>query len=469
METHAATQLEDRTAGMGSRPFQRRSLLRAGLVGGVAAAMLSACGPVVGPRVGETTTQVYLGLGKARQLVVLDAISDAIVERTSFQGLGDRAVPWQVAVAPAGNAAILPISPISAKIPWFNAQARTRATTTASLFRGASPLSTVVATVTGDTSREQTNGYSWITLTPSGDGPAANGTAEAVASSWGKERRAQRMTSDNNGHAYIVVGDTLERQPAYVAVMDLVTGTTQRYCKLCEAGESVLEVLVHPNGQTLYASIWHWDEQTTASPGNAAKATSTVPTRGRLIALDTQTGKVRTEVAFGDSAAVISLAIAGSPPGTKLAASPGASAVYAVISSPGPVEKADADVVSNRRYTLMAYDDRQLEPLATWMLDHRPGAITVTPDGSRSYLLSHPTSMLPWSQRLSCMDLSSGKVVEEWPLPPGCFSMAYSTVGKLYIPDALGDTLWRVNTMTNTLVGSIPMPGAPIAVAARPD
>lgn len=58
--------------------------------------------------------------------------------------------------------------------------------------------------------------------------------------------------------------------------------------------------------------------------------------------------------------------------------------------------------------------------------------------------------------------------VRQWPLSGGCLSLAVCTTGKLYVADVLADRLWRVDTSTNTLLGDLPMPGAPIAVAARP-
>jgi hypothetical protein len=41
--------------------------------------------------------------------------------------------------------------------------------------------------------------------------------------------------------------------------------------------------------------------------------------------------------------------------------------------------------------------------------------------------------------------------------------------GKAYVADALGGRLWRVDTRANTLLGSVALAGAPIALAALPD
>jgi hypothetical protein len=59
-------------------------------------------------------------------------------------------------------------------------------------------------------------------------------------------------------------------------------------------------------------------------------------------------------------------------------------------------------------------------------------------------------------------------VTRDWPLPACCSGLVASPAGKAYVADVLGDRLWRVDTRTNTLLGSVAMPGAPIALAARP-
>jgi hypothetical protein len=38
----------------------------------------------------------------------------------------------------------------------------------------------------------------------------------------------------------------------------------------------------------------------------------------------------------------------------------------------------------------------------------------------------------------------------------------------VYVADALGDKLWRVDTHANTMLTPLPLAGAPIALAARP-
>ena len=48
------------------------------------------------------------------------------------------------------------------------------------------------------------------------------------------------------------------------------------------------------------------------------------------------------------------------------------------------------------------------------------------------------------------------------------FLLAISPVGKAYVADCTGDRLWRVDTVTDTLLGAMPLVGAPIALATPP-
>jgi hypothetical protein len=41
-------------------------------------------------------------------------------------------------------------------------------------------------------------------------------------------------------------------------------------------------------------------------------------------------------------------------------------------------------------------------------------------------------------------------------------------VGKVYVADAMGDRLWRVDTHTQTFLGAMSLAGAPLALAAGP-
>jgi len=94
-------------------------------------------------------------------------------------------------------------------------------------------------------------------------------------------------------------------------------------------------------------------------------------------------------------------------------------------------------------------------------------AVAMLPDGSRSYLLE--TAFFgPWPSRLISLDLATGAPTRRWPMPSGAMALAVSPAGKAYVADAFGDRLWRVDTRTDTLMGDVPMPGAPIALAARP-
>jgi sugar lactone lactonase YvrE len=86
----------------------------------------------------------------------------------------------------------------------------------------------------------------------------------------------------------------------------------------------------------------------------------------------------------------------------------------------------------------------------------------------RSVYLLAGTAIGRWARELLCLDPASGQLLHLWPVPEGCFAMALSPVGKLYVADARRDRLWRVDTQRNVVLGELPLPGAPLALAARP-
>ena len=117
---------------------------------------------------------------------------------------------------------------------------------------------------------------------------------------------------------------------------------------------------------------------------------------------------------------------------------------------------------------MQAFGAEHLGTEGEWPLDRRPAATAVLPDGRRAYLLGGAFHGGPWSRQLSSLDLASGVATRRWPLPEGALALAVSSGGKAYVADGLGDRLWRVDTRTDTFLGSMPMAGTPIAVTARP-
>jgi hypothetical protein len=266
---------------------------------------------------------------------------------------------------------------------------------------------------------------------------------------------AQGLASDARGHAYVLVGGPDGTDSAYAAIVDLGRGAVVRTLPLSGANEAVLALVAEPAGRQLYAAVWRWDEY-----GYYAG-------QGRILTIDSATGALLGQYILPNNTAATDLALAPAP-GVTGAAAGVATAVYAAIATPGPSRSDDENWwAPATRFALAAFDSGQLAPLATWPLDQAPNALALTADGRRAYMLAGPSFGAPWSRRLVSLDLLGGGVVHRWPLPEGCLALAASHIGKLYVADLVGDRLWRVDTLTDTFLGSIPMPGGPLAITAR--
>jgi hypothetical protein len=283
---------------------------------------------------------------------------------------------------------------------------------------------------------------------------------------------AQGLAADDRGLAYVLVADHLAGRSSYAAVVDLARGAVLRHLPLAGPGEGVLALAAEPEGTRLYAAIWRWDE----SGGHRGA--------GRIVAIEPNSGAVRAEYWLPEDTAATDLALAPAPalgpapappgalPGAVASAPlsrPTARALYAVTASPGPSQLDDDGWwAPGTRFDLARLDGARLDPLDVWPLDRQPSALAVTPDGRRAYLLAGPPFGLPWDRQLVALDLATGAASRRWPLPQGCLALAASSVGKVYVADTTGDRLWRVDAGTDTFLGSLPMPGAPLALTARP-
>ena len=402
---------------------RRRLLAKLATLATAATAATAACTGPVDPSVGATG-DVYVALGKARAIAVLDPATDNEVGRISLASLGQASHPWRLGISPNGGAAVMPLKSMSS-IGLVSAGEKPRAGATGKAARG------------GDRRCE------WVRVDSGRRVPYAGSTPET----------AQALTADAAGRAYVLMGDGLASGPSYAAIVDLETGAVVRHVPLAAPGESVLALQAARDGSRLYASVWRWDD------GRGGPGAS--PGTGGLLALDPRDGRPVAQVTLPNHAAVTDLALAAGPSGR-------AGAVYASIATPGPSRDEDDGWYSYPgQYELAALDPGRLSTLAVWQLPHRPNATTVTPDGARAYLLSGSWSGGPWSMRLTSLDLATGAQTAAWPLPPSCLSLALAPAGKLYVADVLGDRLWRVDTRRDLFLGSIAMPGAPLAVAAR--
>ncbi len=383
--------------------------------------------------------EVYVGLARARSVAVVDVASDEVRRRIPLTALGERGLPWQIGVGPVGNAAVLPLTVSAGVGPQIGVIGE------AEQARGGG--------AGGRRERARTSHGGRCEVVGVGTGGARTRSVSFAEA-------AQALTADARGRAYVLVSDGwggLGGGASYAAVVDLRSGAVLRHLPVAAAGEIVLALLAVPDGTRLLAAVW-----TPELAVGSWRAGS-----GRLVALDTATGQQRARAVLPAHAAVTDLAVGALPPGAAGAGVAGEQAVYAVVAEPGPAVEEDEWWAPGTGFWLTAFGAERLDEVGTWPLDQRPSALAVLPDGRRAYLLGGAYAG-PWPRHLSSLDLAGGAVTRRWPLPEGARALAVSPAGKAYVADALGDRLWRVDTRTDTLLGSIPMPGVPLAVAARP-
>jgi hypothetical protein len=446
-------------------------------VGGAAA--VAGCAPGA-PGSGGATADLYVGLGRARQVAVLDAVDDRVRELISVAGLGSRGVPGQIGVGPGGSAAVLPIVSTAASVGVVpRASAGEAARVQADAARDAGQPGPAGSQRNATRTVPERAGCSWLRIGTgdAGDGSARGGRGGGSGGMNGSDSSrgagpkevAQGLAADGSGHAYVLVGDTWSRGPAVAAVVELERKRVVRHLTLGAADEVALALHALPDGTRLYAGLWRYD----AGYGQ--------PGTGRLVALDAATGAERARAPLPRDAAVIDFAVAAPPAGIPLRSTEpsGGHALYALVRLPGPALD-DWDVFA--RLSLAAFDPEALRLLAWWPLDGSPSAMAVTPDGSRAYFLH-----VGAAGRLIALDLTAAgaaagqpaqlagtggaptpAATRQWWLPGGCLALACSPVGKVYVADAFGDRLWRIDARTNTMLGDIPLPGAPITLATRP-
>ena len=400
--------------------------------GVLAAAGGSACAPAARPD-SVAPSELYIGLGRAREVAILDAISDRVVGRIPLESLGDQGAPAQISVGPSGSAAVLPLVTTKPAVGIIQQN-------------DAPPASQKP----GAAATRVTRQTALLRLGARGRSEKDGGTSATVEA-------AQRMTADSRGMAYVLLADASAQVEPEVAVIEMRTGKVRRRFQIAQADEAVLALQADAGGERLYASIWTWGDRRHLSPAEA---------RGRLVAIDPASGTVVARAPLPNGCAVTDLLMATAAPGAPAVAA-GGQALFGVLETPGPNRDETLAGTVERRHVLATLDTDFLDVQATWELTQRPGAISLTPDGRRAYLLGG-SGLGRWARDLMCLDLASGQLLHHWQLPEGCFAMALSPVGKLYIADAMRDRLWRLDVQRNVPLGDLPLPGAPLALAARP-
>ncbi len=453
------------------RRFGRRAVLQGG-AGWLAPAALgvaiagTACAPpaVTSP---AAAAELYVGLARAHAVAVLDAVTDRVIRRISLAALGRYALPGQIGVGPMGAAAVLPLvgsKPNVGLIRPARGAAGVPATRPDEGREGAIRrcLERLVGPATGEEFKAEEVRVASEVPPPTRPGDYRPGPS------------VQGLVSDGRGRAYVlVVGAEPERGDqggarASIAILDLARGAVLRHLPLdlkprgrppgapvLPASQTdVIALAVEPDGSRLYVSTW--------------ERNSLSWSRGRVLALDTASGAVVMETSLPDGSTITHFAIAAPPPGVRaLSGAFTETVVYGVVATP-VLGDDDMGWTLASYPLLVAFDGDGLDMLAAWPLDELPIALAVTPQGRRAYLLAGRDWGGAWSRRLISLDLASGATTGRWPLPGGCLALAMGPAGKVYVADTFGDRLWRVDTRTNTLLGSLSLPGAPLALAARP-
>src|SRR5688500_9611585 len=211
-------------AALGRRPLLAKLATLAAATAATTAATAACAGPV-DPSIGATG-DVYVALGKARAIAVLDPATDNEVGRISLAPLGQASHPWRLGISPSGGAAVMPLKSMSS-IGLVSAGEKPRAGATGKAARG------------GDRRCEWVRVDSGRRVPYAGSSP---GTAQA-------------LTADAAGRAYVLMGDGSASGPSYAAIVDLETGAVVRHVPLAAPGESVLALQAARDGSRLYASV----------------------------------------------------------------------------------------------------------------------------------------------------------------------------------------------------------------------
>src|SRR5919202_3583122 len=96
---------------------RREALLRGlGVMAAAAGAAAGvACAPPAPPG-GVAPAELYVGLARDRVVAILDTVTDRVIQRISLAPLGRQGHLSQIAVAPSGSAALLPVTGGSADV-----------------------------------------------------------------------------------------------------------------------------------------------------------------------------------------------------------------------------------------------------------------------------------------------------------------------------------------------------------------
>lgn len=405
---------------------------RALLTSAGAALAGAGCAPVPSGQE-ERHDAVFVSLGTRRVVAMVDQVGNRVLGETSLGPLGWEGAAGNLVVGPGGEVAILPLSDHSTTLGIL----RPTPPATSGVHGPGAPAMTLAA------------------LPLAGEVPARSGASGPEAD------MLPMAVADRRGRAYVVVAHRWYRIPTRIAVVDLSTARMLRRLEIAPPGEHVTALAAAPDGGRLYVATWR--------PSEAAQDEHSPPRTGagRILVLDSESGGLvaRRELGEGEMATQLVAAAPSAGAASQLAmGSAEAGVLYAAVQGRNP-SGADGDwgtVFGKSR--LLALDSAQLYELDVWSLARPTSHMVLHPHGPRMYLLNGTVWPSPLS--LESVALDTGAVRQHLSVPDGVRGLALGRNGSLYVLDAHGHRLWRYDTLTQRLVGTVTLDAAPVAVGA---
>ena len=230
-----------------------------------------------------------------------------------------------------------------------------------------------------------------------------------------------------------------------LALLDLVAGAVARTHDVCGTGETVRDVALDatPGGPVAYVALW----QGAAAARSGAGASDAVGGRGRVVALDAQTGKV-----------LAVHATAGVPDRLLLGPAPGGVARRVYCREAAPPDGAE-------RWRLVALDAATLVPEREYLFPAAPQWPALAPDGEHLYALTDDGGGS--GRGVVALDLTTGAVSLLLTLPGEGLGLV-ATAETLYVLDPGRGRLLAVDRRRGRLLGATAVGRAPIALTLRP-
>ena len=204
-----------------------------------------------------------------------------------------------------------------------------------------------------------------------------------------------------------------------------------------------------PEGPRLHVGVWRAPRP--ERPGGS----------GLLLAIDPATGAVLARAELPGAPERLVGAPAPDRAGRRL---------YAVEGAPGPEERDPGRIGAPRpRWRLLA-----LEPVALTVTgavplaadgEEAPPAVAIAPDGARAFVLVRAAGR---HSALLALDATTGAAGPALLLPGEALGGLVATPERVYVPDALGRSVWVVDLRSWRFLGSVPAGEGPVAITRSP-